>query len=186
MLLMRILLLSCVAGLALYSCQAQGSVDAPRSVSIAADASPNGDSTGVVVPIYEKYDELAPVFEHKNDTTYLINFWATWCKPCVEELPFIEQLHDDFAGEKLSIILVSLDFPDQIDKKLIPFIRERQLRSQVVALLDGDYNAWIDRVEPAWGGAIPVSIIYNADKRVFIDKPIKNYEDLKAIMSSFF
>lgn len=177
--------LSCIFGLVLYSCQGNPGIPAEaRSVSIPADANKYVDSTGV--PLYENYDDLAPVFEHKNDTTYLINFWATWCKPCVEELPYIEQLHDDFAGQKLSIILVSLDFPDQIDKKLIPFIREHQLRSQVVALLDGDYNAWIDRVEPAWGGAIPISIVYNAEKRVFIDKPIKKYEDLKAIVSSFF
>jgi thiol-disulfide isomerase/thioredoxin len=160
------------------SCQAQqqaASLPPPPPAEAAAD-----------IPIYDSFDQLAHIFQKQNDTTYLINFWATWCKPCVEELPYIEQLHDDFSGKKLSIILVSLDFPEQIDTKLRPFVSARALRSQVVALTDGNYNAWIDRVEPSWGGAIPVTLIYNSEKRVFIDKPVKQYEDLKSVVSSFF
>ncbi|MBK7410596.1 MAG: TlpA family protein disulfide reductase [Saprospirales bacterium] len=182
---MRFPLLFLLASLWVSSCQAQG-IGGQKEVATSPEVVSTDAHTGVGVTTFEKYEELAPIFEQKNDTTYLINFWATWCKPCVEELPFIEQLHDDFAGQKLKIILVSLDFPDQIDSKLIPFIKDRQLRSQVMVLLDGDYNAWIDRVEPAWGGAIPVTIIYNAEKRVFIDRPVKKYDDLKTAVASFF
>jgi thiol-disulfide isomerase/thioredoxin len=166
----------------LASCQAQDAPVQEEPPKVEAASTDPVDS----VPLYETFDELAPIFEQKNDTTYLINFWATWCKPCVEEMPYIEQLHDDFGDQKLAIILVSLDFPKQIESKLLPFIRENQLRSRVVALLDGKYNDWIDRVDPSWGGAIPVTVIYNAEKRVFIDKPIKQYEDIKAIVASFF
>lgn len=173
---MKILILLIILLLA-QSCQAQQQAAPPPPPAAEAAAD---------IPIYDSFDQLAHIFEKQNDTTYLINFWATWCKPCVEELPYIEQLHDDFSGKKLSIILVSLDFPEQIDTKLKPFVRDRALRSQVVALTDGNYNAWIDRVEPSWGGAIPVTLIYNSEKRVFIDKPVKQYEDLKSVVSSFF
>jgi thiol-disulfide isomerase/thioredoxin len=135
---------------------------------------------------YETFDEMVHLLSQDNDTTYLINFWATWCKPCVEEMPFIERLHDDFGDEKFAVVLVSLDFPKQIETKLIPFIEENKLRSRVVVLLDGDYNAWIDRVDPSWGGAIPATVVYRGKERVFIDKPIKAYEDLKIIVATFF
>lgn len=171
---MRILIILLIFA---QSCQAQQQAVPPPPPAVEATAD---------IPIYDSFDQLAHIFQQHNDTTYVINFWATWCKPCVEEMPFIERLHEDFSGKKLSIILVSLDFPDQIEKKLVPFVRDNQLRSQVVALTDGNYNAWIDRVDPSWGGAIPVTVIYNAEKRVFIDKPIKQYEELKSMVASFF
>jgi thiol-disulfide isomerase/thioredoxin len=151
------------------------------SISPLTDAPPTSKAD---FPIYESFDDLAPIFEKKNDTTYLINFWATWCKPCVEELPYFEQLHSDFAGEKLEVILVSLDFPNQIESHLIPFLEKRQLQSKIMVLTDGDYNSWIDRVDPDWGGAIPISVIYNQKDRQFVGKQFHAYEDVKQLVES--
>ena len=177
-----------LGGIVLSSCQGQGSSNGIQAEGISdnrTEAARYGGSTGGI-PVYDSFDQIASLFNKQNDTTYLINFWATWCKPCVEEMPYIERLHEDFAGKKLSVVLVSLDFPDQIESKLIPFVQQRQLRSNVIALTDGNYNAWIDRVDPAWGGAIPVTLIYNAEKRVFIDRQFSDYEALKSVVDSFF
>ncbi|MBK7334808.1 MAG: TlpA family protein disulfide reductase [Saprospirales bacterium] len=168
-----------LGGIVLSSCQGQDSQTGIQAEAVVREAAPP-------IPIYDSFDQIASLFNKQNDTTYLINFWATWCKPCVEEMPYIERLHEDFAGKKLSVVLVSLDFPDQIESKLIPFVQQRQLRSSVIALTDGNYNAWIDRVDPAWGGAIPVTLIYNAEKRVFIDRQFSDYEALKSVVDSFF
>ncbi|MBR9920749.1 MAG: redoxin domain-containing protein [Bacteroidetes bacterium] len=137
------------------------------------------------VPVYDSFEELAPVFNKDNDTTYVINFWATWCKPCVEELPYIEQIHDAYPNEKVKVILVSLDFPNQIESKLLPFIEKNELQSDVVVLLDGKYNSWIDRVDNAWDGAIPVTLIYKADKRHFINTAFHSFEELDEILKGF-
>jgi len=158
------------------SCQAQ----TPQAQEQASAPTPTG------LEMYESFDDMAHLLGQDNDTTYLINFWATWCKPCVEEMPHIERLHEDFGDRKFAVVLVSLDFPKQIKSKLIPFIEEKKLRSRVVVLLDGDYNAWIDRVDPSWGGAIPATVIYRGDKRVFIDKQIRAYDDLKSVVAGFF
>ena len=138
----------------------------------------------VDIPIYGAFDDLEPLFHRETDTTYVINFWATWCKPCVEELPYFEDLHDQFKGEKLKVILVSLDFPRDFEKKLIPFVQEHQLKSDVVLLTDGDYNAWIDKVNPEWGGAIPVTLVYNAKKRKFKGEQFANYDELADMVRS--
>lgn len=142
------------------------------------------EAGGRKIPVYTDFEGLAPIFNKNNDTTYVINFWATWCKPCVEELPYFEQLHETFDGEKLQVILVSLDFERDLTSKLTSFVENRQLKSDVMVLLDGNYNNWIDKVDPEWGGAIPVTVVYQADQRQFIGTQLANYQELEDIIKS--
>jgi len=137
------------------------------------------------IPVYEGFNALAPIFEQQNDTTYVINFWATWCKPCVEELSYFEQLHQTFDGEKLRVILVSLDFERDLETKLKNFVEKRGLQSDIMVLLDGNYNNWIDRVDTEWGGAIPVTVVYNAQKREFVGEQLPGYEALRHLVEEF-
>lgn len=141
---------------------------------------------GQTIPVYEDFANLGPIFEKQNDTTYVINFWATWCKPCVEELPYFEQLHERFAGEKMRVILVSLDFERDLETKLPQFVEKHGLKSDVKVLLDGNYNDWIDKVDPDWGGAIPVTIVYNANKREFIGQQLADFEQLESVVAAMF
>jgi len=137
------------------------------------------------VPIYESFDEMAHIFNHKNDTTYIINFWATWCKPCVEELPYFEDIHKKYSNDPVKVILVSLDFKTHIETKLLPFIKERKLESEVLSLVDSDANSWIDKVEKTWDGAIPVTIVYNKNKRKYIGEQFANHDELESILKTF-
>ena len=116
------------------------------------------------IPLYEKFENLAPIFQFDNDTTYVINFWATWCGPCVEELPYFEAFHQKYKDEKIRVILVSLDFPRKLESQLLPFLEKHHFNSTVAVLLDGKYSDWIDKISPDWSGAIPVSLIYQGDK----------------------
>lgn len=130
-------------------------------------------------PVYENFSELEYLFQYQNDTTYVINFWATWCKPCVAELPYFERLYAEKGDEKLKVVLVSLDFAKDVETKLVKFVKDRQLKPQVIAFTDGKYNTWIDKVHPDWGGAIPVTYIYNGDKVLFHDQQYESFEELK-------
>ena len=130
------------------------------------------------IPVYETFEEIEPLFRQQNDTTYIVNFWATWCKPCIEELPYLEQLNEAETEQPLKVVLVSLDFPKHLESKLLPFVEKQQLRSQVEVLLDGDYNSWIDKVSTEWSGAIPATYIYKRDASLFIGEPFESYDDL--------
>ncbi|MFT4760676.1 MAG: thiol-disulfide isomerase/thioredoxin [Paraglaciecola sp.] len=145
------------------------------SESVVDDAPPN-------FPIYTSYDQISHIFKYENDTTYVINFWATWCKPCVEELPYFEKLNAQYKNQKVKVILVSLDFAKQLQMKLVPFVKEQNLQSDVIALVDGDYNSWIDKVNPDWDGAIPVTMIYNKKDRQFVSEQFESYADLESIL----
>lgn len=121
----------------------------------------------------------------KDDKIYVINFWATWCAPCIKELPYFEKLNETYKGENVEVILVSLDFPHLYEKKLKPFIKKKQLQSKVIALDDADMNSWIPKVNEKWSGSIPATVIYKNDERKFFEKSF-NYEELKKEVDKFF
>jgi len=137
------------------------------------------------IEVYNSFEDLEHVLKFKNDTTYLINFWATWCGPCVKEMPFIEALHQEFESQKFKIILVSLDFKKHLESKLIPFLNKNNIQSNVVLLLDDKANRWIDKVDSSWSGAIPISIVYKNEKRQFYEREFHNSQELVDIINPF-
>lgn len=130
------------------------------------------------------YETLEPLLNKSDDKTYVINFWATWCKPCVEELPAFEKLHKQYAGKNVTVILVSLDFPNQIESRLIPFMIKNNLKSTVIAMVDTDQNSWIPKVDESWSGAIPATLIYNKNKRTFYEQSF-TYKQLEQEVTNF-
>ncbi len=158
------------------------SAKSPEATTPTATAPVTNDS--IPFPVYMTYGEFEPHLLHSNDTTYVINFWATWCKPCVEELPFFEKLIPAVANQPVKVLLVSMDFPKDIMKKLIPFVAKRKLESHVVALADLDYNEWIDKVSTEWDGAIPFTLIYNKKGRAVKSGEMANYEELEQLVKN--
>lgn len=123
----------------------------------------------------------------KNDTVYVINFWATWCKPCVEELPYFEELHENYSIYNLKVSLVSLDFKSQYEKKLIPFVNDKSIKSEVLLLDAPNYNDWISLVNKNWSGSIPATLIIHAstNTRLFLEKQFSSYEELEDLIKPF-
>ena len=128
----------------------------------------------------EVYDfaGLEPLLSAQDNTVYIINFWATWCAPCVKELPFFEKINTEYRNKNVEVILVSLDFPHLYESKLKPFIVEHDIKSKVIALDDVDMNTWIPIVNPDWSGSIPATLIYKNDKSKFFEQSF-TYETLE-------
>lgn len=135
------------------------------------------------VPIYD-FDGLQPLLRAQNDTTYVVNFWATWCAPCVEELPYFEALTKEKTDKPLRVLLVSLDFRKQLTSRLLPFLKRFDIQSRVVVLDDPDANSWIDKVDPSWSGAIPATLVFRGDKRVFREQTFTR-DELFQLVESF-
>ena len=130
------------------------------------------------------YTELKPLLEKNDGKTYIVNFWATWCAPCVKELPYFEKINQEYSDKKVEVLLVSLDFPKQVEKKLIPFINKRKLKSEVILLDDINEDVWIKAIDENWSGAIPATLIYNKNKRKFYEHSF-DYETLEKELKTF-
>lgn len=129
------------------------------------------------------FSGIEPYLNLKGSKTYIVNFWATWCAPCVKEIPYFEAIQANYS-EDVEVILISLDFPRQYESKLKPFIVKHQLKSKVIALDDPDMNSWIPKVDVDWDGAIPVTLIYNSSKRTFYKRTFA-YNELDFELKNF-
>ena len=135
---------------------------------------------------YESFEDFEHLLHIDNDTTYVVNFWATWCGPCVKELPYFEEMTEKYEGKPLKVVLVSLDFKRQIEKKFIPFLQKNKIKSDVVLLLDGNEGTWIDKVDPSWSGSIPITIVYRGKKRAFIEDSFHSYTELEDFIKTVY
>lgn len=134
---------------------------------------------------FEKFSEMEKAIVKENDTLYVINFWATWCGPCVKELPHFESFTQQTKGQKIKVILVSLDFKNQVETKLKPFLRKKNYTSEVVFLADKDYNTWLSKVYNDWSGSIPATWLIKGNRRLFKEEDFENLEQLNQFVNSF-
>lgn len=105
------------------------------------------------------WEQMDEVLKSESDTVFIINFWATWCRPCIEELPDFQEIHEKYKDKKVCVILVSLDPAEQKDK-VSNFIEKKGMNATVWLLDETDFNAWVDKIDPSWSGAIPATLIY--------------------------
>lgn len=127
-----------------------------------------------------KITDLEKRIRNNSDTTYIVNFWATWCVPCVKELPDFDSINTTYINKKVKVLLVSLDFKEDLKIKLLPFILTKKIRSEVVLLDELNANYFIPKISDEWSGAIPATLIINNQKKLnrFFEKKL-NYEFLK-------
>jgi thiol-disulfide isomerase/thioredoxin len=135
------------------------------------------------ITVYEKFDDFEKAVIKENDTVYVINFWATWCAPCIKELPYFEQLHQE--NKKVKVLLVSLDSQKDLEKKLIPFIERKKITAEVILLSDKDYNAWLSKIDKDWSGAIPATLLLEGKKHLFAEREFENFTELHDYVNSF-
>jgi len=129
--------------------------------------------------------DLEGLFTKDNDTTYVVNFWATWCKPCVKELPHFEAFNQQIGNKKIKVLLVSLDFNKQIDSHLKPFLTKHKLTSEVILMADKNYNQWLSKIDADWSGSIPATLVISKQKRLFAEKEFESAEELKSWVQTF-
>jgi thiol-disulfide isomerase/thioredoxin len=123
------------------------------------------------------YQTLEGIIASKEAKVNVINFWATWCKPCIEEMPAFESISKNYSSKEVSVSLVSMDFSSELER-VKKFVSKKGLVSQVVLLNDPDYDSWISKVNANWSGAIPATLIIDTKtgERKFFEEALKEEE----------
>ncbi len=130
--------------------------------------------------------ELEKILSGPEDVLYVVNFWATWCPPCVTELPYFEKLSKEYQGKGVKFILISLDFPSQIESRLIPFLVTNKITADVRVMTDLDYNSWIEKVDTGWQGNIPVTLFFNnAGKKKYFHPSEVTEKELRDLIAEY-
>jgi hypothetical protein len=104
----------------------------------------------------------------------------------VTELPHFEKLAKEYKSSDVKFVLLSLDFPSQIDTKLIPFLKKNKITLDVKVMTDLDYNSWIEKVDANWQGNIPSTLFFNNANGVKYFHPDEVTEkELKEIINKY-
>ncbi len=121
------------------------------------------------------------------DTVFIVNFWATWCGPCVKELPLFDQLQKANAKQPVKVLLVSMDFKSKLNSAVIPFIQKHHLSSEVFLADISNGQEFTSRIDKSWSGDLPGTLVVNNKKkwRKFYGQQLtaaelnKSYQDAK-------
>jgi thiol-disulfide isomerase/thioredoxin len=118
-----------------------------------------------------KLPELLKVLESPGEEIRVVNFWATWCGPCVKEMPLFEKLTRDHKDVTVTLVSMDLDL-DPNPEKVHKFVSRKKIESTVLILDESNANEYIDKIEKQWSGALPATIVINSKtgKRLFIEK----------------
>ena len=121
----------------------------------------------------------------ESKTPLIINFWATFCKPCLEEIPYFQEEVKKHIKDSVKLILVSLDLEDYYPKKIQDFATKLKFTAPIVWLDEYNADYFCPKVDPKWSGAIPATLFINNAKgyRKFFEEQLSHEKLRKEIMA---
>lgn len=137
--------------------------------------SPGSDVSVVDIPTLKKHTLIV------NDTLYVVNFWATWCKPCIEEMPCFENAAKEFSNKKVKVVFVSTNSLKE-KASVEKMVNDKGISSEVLLLNAGNPNVWINEIEPNWSGSLPATILYRNGKKVLFHEGEMNQTQLDSVI----
>lgn len=120
-----------------------------------------------------KLDKLQQLIQNEKEQIQVINFWATWCAPCIKELPLLEKLTAERKDVRVMLVSMDMDLDPDVDK-VRKFVMRKKIQSRVLILNERNPNQWIEKLDKNWSGALPATLVVNnkTGKRKFVEKEL--------------
>ncbi|TFF39719.1 TlpA disulfide reductase family protein [Mucilaginibacter psychrotolerans] len=119
-----------------------------------------------------------------HDTTYIVNFWATWCKPCIKELPVFAQIQQQLSGKPLEVIFVSTDDYHKGLKNIGTFVEKHDLGGEIY-LMNEPPAIYLPAINKNWTGSLPATLVVWPGKREWkLYKEVLTYEQLLSLLNA--
>jgi thiol-disulfide isomerase/thioredoxin len=91
----------------------------------------------------------------------VLNFWATWCGPCVAEFPELVALDAKYRDKGMKLVGITADDPDDVQPKVIPFIKKHQVKFDIIRQDTDDPEEMLNQITKDWNGVIPATFVYD-------------------------
>ncbi|HRR09199.1 MAG TPA: TlpA disulfide reductase family protein [Rhodothermales bacterium] len=111
------------------------------------------------VPEMKDYSSILGEIKQRDASLVVVNFWATWCVPCVEEFPHFIRLKTESDPKEVSVMFVSVDFEDEVPA-VVAFLKKQHMQDRTF-MASGDANTFIQSFHKSWSGAVPATFVYN-------------------------
>ena len=105
-------------------------------------------------------DDLSGKTIKESKTPLIVNFWATFCIPCIKEIPYFQKLVKKYEKDDVKLLLVSLDLQEDYSK-IKSFAAKRKITVPIAWLDETDADYFCPKVDSTWSGAIPASLFIN-------------------------
>ena len=123
---------------------------------------------------------LKKLIKERNGRLLFLNIWATWCAPCVAEFPDLIKLSQSYDTTSLEVVAISADYPDEVDSKILPFLKKFNVPFRVYVAQFEHQEDFINAINRSWSGALPASLIYDANgKQRFFHVGQQSFDEFK-------
>lgn len=149
-------------------------VDAPeperQSTVASVEEASVEDTAGVSLA---SVDDIAAFLETNRDKVLVINFWATWCAPCIHEMPELAAFYEAYKDRGVAFLSLSADALEDYDTKLVPFVNEHNLPFHVYAIANADPDELDKHLNVGMNFALPTTFVFDRN-RTLVEKWMRN------------
>lgn len=107
-----------------------------------------------------KVTELANTIK-ESKSPLIVNFWATFCVPCIQEMPYFQDLVQQYKSKNVSLLFVSLDLKEAYPTKVNEMAKKLKLAYPVVWLNETNADYFCPKIDTSWSGGMPSSLFVN-------------------------